>query len=238
MPQLNGMPTAVDVIAKLTYAAPDDLPDGTLAEVAQVLTSVQAEFQSPPGFHGVGGGTGRCFETICEQRFFDGNGYPELLVDDVIPGTAFQVKAFDALYPDVLLKQGQNGQGRWNLLVRPQSSGSILGASYGLSGLFPLGLQNIAVTAFWGVVAGADVFQAILSEVVYRLLIEGFIGLDGVGDKVQIGTFEVDTSAMSSNWVLSATPPLLHKTYTDCVSAYRDRGNKAWKRAAQTRRMS
>src|SRR5690242_14739716 len=141
----RGFPDIDDLMDKLEFAAPDDLPAGIQAQAQVYLDSVIAEFQSPPGLHGIGGGTGRQFGAVQESRYFDGNGYPSLMVDDVIPGTALQVKAFDAIYPDVLLKQSEDRR-RWNMLVRPQSSGAILGASYGLSGLFPLGLQNIRVT--------------------------------------------------------------------------------------------
>lgn len=235
---INGFPDLGDILVKLFYTAPDVLPPDTGEEAVPVIAAVIAEFQSPPGLHGIGGGTGREFGSVTETRHFDGNGYPSLVVDDIVPGTSLTVKAFDALYPDVLLKQSEDASRRWNTLVRPQSSGAILGASYGLSGLFPLGLQNINVTTTWGNAVTADIFMAICSEAASRLLIEGFLGLDGAGGKLTVGTFEVDQSGASANWLASSSPAVLHTTYLNCISAHRDRGQRGWKRMAASKRMS
>lgn len=231
-----GWPDEAECIDLVRRSAPEGLTEVVATDVPNLLVSVIAEFQSPVGRDGKGG-TGRNFTPTEETRVFDGNGYPELRVDDIVPGEGVEVKVFDTTLVDVVLKQAIHGLG-FNVLSRPQSSGAILGTSYGLSGLFPLGKQNVRVTTTWGFAAQVpkDVWKAVRGEVAYMALVGGAVGIDGVGQKVKIGSYELDTAAGSRSWEMSSPLAVYHNDYQQTVKRYRDTGT--WRFARLGKRMS
>jgi hypothetical protein len=202
MPDANGLPTVSDCLKKIDLTAQDDTVSAEVIEDVQtILTSVIAAFQAPFTPQG-DGGTGRRFEPLEETRYFNGNGRSELQVPDIVPDTDFEVKAYGQVLDDVLLKEIQPGQG-YNLLYRPAANGQTQGfylgqglyGGYGPNLLFPDGTNNIEVTATWGFAATApkDVYEAIRCEVCRQTLIMGLVGLDGVGEDIEIGDFHVNT---------------------------------------------
>jgi hypothetical protein len=236
MPDTVGMPTAAEVGAKLLLCAPDEVPKALLAQIRPVLAAVKAEFQRPVGRDG-SGGTGRRFEPIAETRTYDGNGYARLRVDDIVPGAALSVSLYGSALTDVVLEQAQSGLG-YNVLARPQSGNIGSVAAFAGWGVFPQGIQNIAVTTTFGYAAivPADVCEAILGEVVSRLLSQGFVGVAGAGETVTMVDFEVNTSAGVSIWGVSSPIATLHTIYVDTVEAYREKGDIS--RARRRMRMS
>lgn len=231
-----GWPVAADVLQKLQYTNPEGLTASVTNDVDNLLAAIIAEFQSPP--NGAAGGTGRNFEPVTETRLFDGNGYPELRVPDIVPGTAFTVHAYDAYLTDVQLAAPVQPWLGWNRLIRPQGAGSIVGASYATPGIFPIGLQNISVAATWGFAATVppDVWEAVRCEAAHRALVQGAVPLAGIGSTITMGPFSINTSAGVSVWGQSSPIAVFHQTYVNCVSRYRDRA--AWRRAQVVRRMS
>lgn len=230
------MPTVTEVGAKLLVCAPDDVPEPVKAQIRPILAAVKAEFQGPVGIDG-SGGTGRRFEPVTKTITYDGNGYAQLRVDDIVPGTALSVACYGSNLPDVVLKQAQSGLG-YNILAR-QLAGSIgVYAAYANGGVFPLGLQNISVTTTFGFAAQvpADVCEAILGETVSRLLSQGFVGIAGAGESVTMVDFEVNTSAGVSIWDKTSPMATMHTIYLERIIVYRDRGDAA--RARRRRRMS
>lgn len=238
MPDSLNIPYVSEIGLEVHIQDPDLDQTWVGVQAERVLVQVLGELQAPVGLHGAGG-TGRQFVPTTETRIFDGNGYPELPVDDIVPGTPLTVTCYGAAYPDVLLKYNGYNRGH-NTLIRPQSSGAILGASYGLSGIFALGIQNISVTTTWGFAAALpnDVSQAILDECTARILRYQDLGLDGAGESLKIGSFEVDTSGGAKNWMNSASVPQLQKNFANVIMAYRSRGNDKLKRIAAGKRMS
>lgn len=238
MPDSLNRPTATEVDAAVYAADPDYVKSGTGVDYDRILGQVIGEFQAPVGRHGAGG-TGRQFVPTTETRLFDGNGYPELQVDDIVPGTTLTVSAYGGAYPDVLLKYNGFNRG-YNVLIRPQSSGSILSASYALSGVFASGIQNISVTTTWGFAATLpnDVSAAILDECVRRILIAQSIGIDGIGDQLDIGSFKVDTTTNAATWMNSSSVPMFHANFTNAIATYRSNGADKLKRIAAGKRMS
>lgn len=238
MPDSLNIPYASEVGLEAQIQDPDiDLKwVGVLAE--RLLPQVVAEFQAPVGRHGAGG-TGRQFVPTTETRTFDGNGYPELAVDDIVPGTTLTVSSYGGAYPDVILKYNGYNRGH-NVLIRPQSSGAILGASYALSGVFAVGIQNISVTTTWGFAATLpnDVSNAILDECARRVLHYVSIGIDGTGDQLDIGSFKIDTNANAATWLTSSSVPVLHANFANAIAAYRSNGADKLKRIAAGKRMS
>lgn len=238
MPDSLNRPTALEIDFAVAAHDPDYEQVGVGVSYEGVLAQVIAEFQAPVGRHGAGG-SGRQFVPTTETRLFDGNGYPELAVDDIVPGTSLTVSCYGGLYPDVILKYNGFNRGH-NTLIRPQSSGAILGAAYALSGVFAPGIQNISVTTTWGFAAllPDDVSQAILNECARRILISQSIGIDGVGESLKIGSFEVDTSGGARNWMNSSSVPMLHQNFMNAIAAYRSNGADKLKRIAAGKRMS
>lgn len=238
MPDSLNRPTALEIDFNVHAHDPDYEPTGTGVDYDRILAQVIAEFQAPVGRHGTGG-TGRQFVPTTEMRTFDGNGYPELAVDDIVPGTTLTVSSYGGLYPDVVLKYNGFNRGH-NTLIRPQSSGAILGASYALSGVFAPGIQNISVSATWGFAATLpdDVSTAILDECTRRILMSQSLGIEGAGDQLKIGSFEVDASTNAATWMASSSVPMLHVNFVNAIAAYRSNGADKWKRIAAGKRMS
>jgi hypothetical protein len=231
----SGWPQESEVVAKLAIIAPDGLTDGITGDLEGLLAAVIAEFQSPVGPDG-GGGTGRRFDPVTETRLYDGNGFPELRVEDIVPGTSLTVTSFGVVVSNVFLKTEREGLG-YNILARQQGA---LGLSipYTYASVWPRGAQNIAVTATWGyaAVVPQDVWEAIRCEVTFRALVQGSVQLAGAGEIVKIGEFEVNTAAGVSVWKDSSPLAILHRTYLECRDRYRDRGGL--KLARMKRRMS
>ena len=115
-----------------------------------------------------GGGTGRALVPVTETRPFDGNGYAELWVPDIVPLLALSVSAFGTPLSDVVLKVVTDGP-RANALVRQCANGGWAGGGLGWPGVFPIGLQNITVAATWGMAVTADIWEAIRCEAAARL---------------------------------------------------------------------
>lgn len=202
MPDSNGMPTVADCLQKIDLTAQDELVSAALIEDIQtILDGVIAHFQSPFTPQG-DGGTGRRFVPIEATRVYSGNGRSEMQVADIVPESVVVVKAFGQVLDDVLVKEVEEGQG-WNILYRPVSTGIATGywfgnglyGGYGPNPIFPDGINNIEVTTTWGYAATApkDVYEAIRCEVCRQTLIEGLVGLDGVGEEIEIGEFHVNT---------------------------------------------
>lgn len=239
MPDANGMPTTQDVFDKLTLTAPDALTPPMQADVAMVLASVIAEFQSPPSPR-PGGGTGRTFVAVTETRLYDGSGGPELTVDDIVPtlpySVAFQPNIYAIPTAGVTLRHPQEPGAGWNVLVRSTADYWLgIGAGY-----IPRGTQNVAVTATFGVVpVPSDVWEAIRCEAAYRCLVQGFVPLSGVGliMKTADGS-EVDTSAGVSVWKESSPIAVFHAVYEAAVARHRRSPQRAWNRLAVRRQMS
>lgn len=245
-----GWPVVADVVQKLNLTAPDGVTPEMEADIENLLEAIIAEFQSPPaaGGHrggvafsssaGTVGGTGRSFTPTFEVRHFDGNGYPQLRVDDIVPDTEFTVKVYDARLVDVRLREPVKPYVGYNVLIRPQGAGSILGSSYATPGIFPMGLQNISVEATWGYSASIpkDIWEAIRCEASYRSLVQGVIPLAGVGEEVRIGNFGINTSVGILVWAQSSPVSIYHQQYTSAIERYRDRG--AWRRVYVAKRMS
>lgn len=218
-----GWPTTADVIQKIEIAAPDGLNIGVTADLEGLLDAVIAEFQSPVEH----GGTGRRFTPLQESRTYDGSGFPELRVDDLVPqalgGTALSITANAAAITGVVPRRPVDSLG-WCVLMRPQENG----ATYNV---FPTGRQNIVVNATWGFAATVptDVWEAIRGEVAARALRQSEVALDGVGDMVQLGPLSMNTSAGISVWEASSPLALFQKAYQECIRRYRDE-RATWER--------
>lgn len=225
-----------DIEGKIRGVSPDGVTDDMRTEIPKIYKAVVAHFQSPYGRKGKGG-TGRKFEPITETRYFDGTGYPELRVEDIVPNTPIDCRAYDVHLVDIDVKQNLHGLG-YNVLYRPQSAGAILGTSYGLSGLFPIGKQNIKVTATWGYASTwpDDVWDSICEEVAYRTLVQFTVDMSGVGEKLKMGQFEVDTAVGEPAWKMSSPLAVYHVHYLDAIQQYRD--SQTWKMARIANRMS
>ena len=236
MPDTNGWPTETECLRKLDSTAPDDVDAILEAECAPILASVIAEFQSLPGKRGTGG-TGRNFTPISETRYYDGLGYPELRVDDMVPGASLVVTCLGVTLTDVQAKRNHGALGT-NILYRPVSGPGWEGECTLIPGAFPYGKMNIGVTTTWGfaAVVPADVYEAVRSEVVSRLLVQGFCDLAGAGETVKLAEFEANTAAGVSVWAQTSPIGVLHGLYTDCLTKYRDDGN--WRRQRLVQRMS
>jgi hypothetical protein len=220
MPDSNNLPTTLEILDRI-LTIESDASESTQALVPGLLSAVVAHFQSPPGAERQGG-TGRTFVPVFQTRFFDGNGLPELRVDDIVPGAALAVSVYGTLLSDVLLKTAGYGLGS-NILTRPQGGGfaANLGSYYG--GIFPQGKQNIAVATTWGAQAGLtdDIREAILGEVAYRALVLGELGLTGVGEDIKMEGFELNTSVGAINFTLTSPLTVMHTFYLNAVTNYR-----------------
>lgn len=236
MPDAIGMPTENECGAALLVCAPDDVPAALSARIRSILAAVKAEFQSPVGRDGMGG-TGRNFTPALDSRTYDGTGYSRLRVDDIVPGTALAVTVYGSPITDVVLAVAHNRLG-YNVLARPQYGAFGAFVQNTPYGIFPVGVQNIAVATTFGYAATvpADVYEAILGEVVSRCLSQGFVGIAGAGESVTMVDFEVNTSAGVSIWDQTAPMATMHTNYLNCLERYRDDGG--WRRARLRHRMS
>src|ERR1035437_8510345 len=101
----NGWPTATAVTDKVIAVV--DISELTTAaqnDISIALAAVIAEFQGPLPL-----GTGRNFTPVTEMRIFDGNGYPELQVPDIIPGSITAISIYDMSITDYVLKTDYHG---------------------------------------------------------------------------------------------------------------------------------
>jgi hypothetical protein len=234
MPDAAGFPTVGDVADKLKTAAPAGITRELLSDLPAILAAVIAEFQGPVGLDGEGG-TGRSFTPIVTTRAYDGNGYPELLIDDLDPASGYLVTLYGTPLTDVQVKTGRDGLGS-NVLYRPQLVGGVFLTGVYAPPVFPLGLQNILVTATFGMPVTPDVYEAIRCEVCYRALVQAEVGIDGFGEVIKIGAFTFDSSVGSSQFQETSSLAVFHETYRRCLLRYRTRESWKWKRTA--RRMS
>ena len=240
MPDANGMPTVKDCLQKIDLVAPEPIAAALIEDVQAILNSVIAAFQSPFTPQG-DGGTGRRFVPIEATRSFHGNGRSEFQVSDIVPETDFVVKAFGQILDDVLIKEADEGQG-WNILYRPVVNGVTTGfwfglgqgmyGGYGPNPLFPDGTNNIEVTATWGFAATVpiDVYEAIRGEVCYRTIVQGVVGLNGVGEEIEIGNFSLSTSVGAINFNLTSPLTVFHSLYEKTVRRYRFRRTESVRR--------
>lgn len=222
-------PSASDCITKLNLVVPVAPDADLLADVQNVLNAVISEFQGPVGHAAEGCGTGRQFGTVTEQRVFDGTGYAKLVVDDLDPSQAVTVNVYGTTLSDVVVQQNRHGLGA-NTLVRQFANGFsyIFMAQELPYGIFPSGEQNVFVTASWGNPFSYDIVEAIKCEVAYRLLVQGYVDLAGVGETVTLGSYTNATASGISVWKNSSPIAVFHKIYQQCVERYRDNGG--WRR--------
>ena len=234
MPDQNGWPTATEVFAQPSVSGQDGATTAILDDISGIIASVVAEFQSPAGYDG-SGGTGRSFTPVTETRNFDGNGYAELVVGDISTVAPVSVAVWGCPLTSVTVKPGYAGEPTNTLAFR----GFNWISGYGFQTLFPLGIQNVAVTATWGCSpVPADIYQAILGEATYRTLVRHFVPLSGIGETVSIGDFSINTSAGVSVWQKSSPIAVYHEIYLNCVKRYRVGNAPKLKQLAASRRMS
>lgn len=222
MPDSYGFPTEPECVQLLDVVGPDPALAALLRQVQPILAAVIAEFQRPPDASGKGG-TGRLFAATSATRLYDGSGMSYLFVDDIVPGSSLTVTAYGAPFPDAILSNEFYSLGR-NTLIRPTFSQTAYPLAYwNRTLIFPRGRQNISVTTTWGFAATvpADVYQAIREEVVYRLLITGTVGLNGVGEDLKVDDFELNTSSGAINFNLTSPLTVFHANYTRACDAYR-----------------
>ena len=249
MPDVAGMPTVLEVFQKIKLTAPSPVTQDLSEAFGGILAPVIAEFQSPPSPIGNGGGTGRTFVPASDTRWYDGSGAPEQIVDDVVPSLPFTVVAgryssfslSSGAYGSPVLRQPQEPGAGWNILTIP--SGGWYAGYTGYTGIysrFPRGLQNIGLTATFGYAAQVpyDVWEAIRCEAAYRLLVEGYVGLTGVGEEVHIGDYSINTSVGAINFKLTSPLTTFHDKYLECVARYRVSPQRAWSRYAVRHQMS
>ena len=219
MPDLSGWPTLTECLSKLELSAEPSAK--LIQELGFLLKAVIADFGSPCGRKN-DGGTGRRFTPLVATKRFDGNGYPELSVPDIVPDTDLVVKVYETPIQQVFLKTHEEGLGYNILAVR--SPGVGFGFAEPYLSVFPQGVQNISVTATWGYAATVpdDVFDAIRCEVAYRGMVTGVIGMDGVGVELQLDDFSMSTSVGAINWAVSSPVSVFHNTYLAVVKRYRN----------------
>jgi hypothetical protein len=236
MPDSNGFPIPSEVGTKLLLTASDVVTGFIAQEVAPVLAAVVSEFQSPPVRTGEGGGTGRQFSQSVETRFYDGSGLPELVIDDVIPSLPLFASCYGNLLSGVTVRTPTSPGDGFHTLAFPLS-GNYFSAGYNFYG-FPRGLQNIAVTATFGSEVTADIWEALRCEAAYRILVQSFVGLTGVGEEVKIGDYSINTSVGAINFRLTSPLTVFHDKYLAAVSRYRRSPQREWSRMAARRQMS
>lgn len=222
MPDANGWPTAADCIRKLDVVLTDDATARLLREVEEILAGVIVDFQSPVGRDGRGG-TGRTFTPVTETRVYDGSGLSILHVDDIVPGTSLTVTSFGTMLTDIILSNEYEKMGH-SVLVRRTVQGNVIPPAFGGRPLtFARGRQNISVTATFGYAATVpgDIYECVRKKVVYDALVTGIVGLNGVGEEIEIDGFKVSTSVGAINWRISSPIGVFHDDYEACKSKYR-----------------
>jgi len=225
----NGWPTVVAVTAKITTAILEgDLSASATADIPLTLAAVIAEFQAPQPI-----GTGRQWTPVTETRTFDGNGYPELTVPDIVPGSAVSVTIWTVPVTDVVLKTNYRGLGA-SVLARNSDGGFLFSADVPPT-TFVIGHQNVHVTTTWGANVTTDIADAVACETARRILVANTGGTDGVGSTVKTEFDSVSTGGGALNL---ATSVLMEwgKRYRCLVESYGDSGE--WRRKALVRRMS
>ena len=259
MPDANGMPTEPEVFEKLMFSWPNLSLGQLRGDIRSVLAAVISEFQSPPSRLVEGGGTGRQWLPSVETRAYDGSGFAELVIDDVLlpvmglaagtdtpailnplsvafaDGSAYSLDTA----PLPALRTPQNpGEGYHCLTFAPGYSGAGNIYSGNIYSGFPRGQQNILVTATFGSAVTPDICEAIRCEATSRLLVQGLVPLTGVGEDVKLEDFEINTSSGISVWGKSSPIAVYHTLYLQCVSRYRRAPTREWSRLAARQRMS
>lgn len=244
MPDAYGFPNHSDVYTKLAMIAPDEIGDDLDNEIDLIITDVIATFEGPVA-NGPDdpGGTGRLWRPRAETRHYDGTGYAELRIDDILPPgidtdgnpiNPLTVACYDAILPSVGVKAPlQPGQG-YHTLYFKGGEGIIGTCRYG----FPRGTQNIAVTATYGNPVTPDVFEAIRCEAAYQLCVSGFVGLNGIGESVSIGDYSLNTSVGAINFKLTSPLTVYHTRFVNAITRYREKAERRWKSFGASRRMS
>lgn len=217
MPDANGFPTAVECTPYIESVTHEEVPQESLALLQRLLEQVIAHFQSPVGKRGQGG-TGRRFEQVTETRYYDGQDEATLIIDDVMPGTITAVTLWGSTVLDYVLQRDAE-EVAWNRLVRKDGQGMTAYPRW--VGSWPLGIQNVGVTATFGVEVTDDIREAIAQEVAYKALVAGEVGINGTGQEIQIGNFSTSTAVGAMNWRASSPLGVYHDTYLDTLKAYR-----------------
>ena len=75
-----------------------------------------------------------------------------------------------------------------------------------------------------------DVCAAARCETVYRALVEGVGGINGVSQAITFGDVKISTAHGALNWRTSSPVALCHDTYLECVAQYRRRMARQWAR--------
>lgn len=228
-----GWPGAEDCIGRLQLIAPDDVTSAVAFELQKRLAQVVAHFQGPVGANPATGGTGRTFQRAVATRTYDGTGFPDLIIDDIDPDSPFSVTLFGTIVTDFGVKEEQDRKG-FHVLYRQQGGVYLTGFPY--RAVWSLGKQNVAVTATFGLGIDVNVFNAIIDEACYRTLVSGFVGLNGIGEDVKIGDFEVNTSVGAINFKLTSPLTVMHDSYRTAIDQFRVNAAHNFKRLV--RRMS
>jgi hypothetical protein len=229
---VSGWPTTLACIRRLELVLPDPATASLLSDIAPILAGVIAEFESPTDRFG-GGGTGRQFTPAPDVRLYDGNGLSELRIDDMVPNTPLTISVFNQPVDDAALVVKHHALG-YHTITRLNSNGDFfpyfVTPAY-FYNVFPLGTQNISVSGTFGFAAQVpnDIYEAVRSEVCYRALIQGAVDLAGIGEKVVLSEFQVDTAAGVSVWSQSSPLALFHNQYLGALRRYRDKDT--WRRA-------
>ena len=233
------MPNAAEVLQKVNLIRPDQpaliSSADFAADISNVLAATIAHFQSPVGY-GQGGGTGRTFAATIATRLYDGSGGPEQIIDDVLPDQSVVVSVWGSPISDVTIKTPASPGEGYNVLAR-----SGVGATYagGLSpGVFSRGLQNISVAATFGVAVTADIWEAIRCEAAYKLVVEGYIDVTGVGVDLKLEDFEMNNAVGVQNFRLTSPLMVFHDCYLSAVTRYRLNPHRGWALMASRRQMS
>jgi hypothetical protein len=225
------MPTVSDVAMKLSNAAPAGLSNTLVQDLPGILVAVIAEFCGPISLDGRTG-TGRSFTAIAMTRSYDGNGFPELVIDDFDPTQPLLITLYGSPLVSAAAKVSYDGAGT-NVIFLPQLLGSAFLTNYALPGVFPIGLQNIQVTATFGMPVTADVWEAVRCEVAYRALVQAEVGIDGFGEVMEIDGFKYDSSVGASQFQETSSLAVMHGLYMAATLRYRDRGTRIWKKRAK-----
>ncbi len=238
MPDVSGWPTADECLRKIEIATPAGMSVSLADDVPNLLLAAIAEFEGPIGIMG-SGGTGRSFTPVVDTRKYDGTGYPELVVDDIVPTASYVVTVFDTTLTTVTLKQAVQGRG-WNVLCFPNLGMTVGNMQYPYAGRFTLGKQNITVAATFGYAAQVpkDVWEAVRCEVAYRGLVQAVVGLAGIGSNRTFGSWKIDNTVDADIWASSSSLSLYHKTFMRAIQRYRVPKTRIIREIAMGRRMS
>lgn len=226
---VNGWPTTHAAYKKVeSVVAATEIAIPAWDDIDATLLAVISEFQSPRPI-----GTGRNFSPVTETRVFDGNGYPELPIPDIVPGTTIAISIYGTPITDFALKNDYRNEGA-SVMVRNLDVGTLFNADLPPQ-MWITGHQNVHITATWGANVPLAVADAIACEAARRILTADQAGLTGAGQSV---TFEKGAISTGAGALNMRTSILIEwgDRYRAIVESYRDK--EAWKRKALARRMS